>query len=138
MQAKFANTRRGAWQRERRGTAMIFAVVAVAVAATMMFYLLKNTLDQQRQMLTHRLDIQADALAAAGIDRAVAQLNAAPDYTGETWNIPAAELNGADPAEVIIKVAATDEPSARQITVQADYPADTPHRSRKTRHRRWP
>jgi type II secretory pathway component PulK len=121
----------------RQGVALVAAVVAFALAATILFYLLKTTLDQQRQMLLHRQEVQADWLAAAGIDRAIAQLKEFPDYTGETWRIPAEQLNNTTPAEVVIKVKTSDLVNQRKITVQADYPADTIHRSRKTRSTQW-
>jgi hypothetical protein len=116
---------------ERRGAALVMAVVALTVCSVMLFYLLKGALDTQRQMRTHRQEVQADWLAAAGIDRALATLRRSPDYTGETWQIPADQLG--DAAEVVIKVEPAAESNSRQITVQADYPGGTIHRTRKTR-----
>jgi type II secretory pathway component PulK len=116
----------------RRGVVVVAAVVAFAIAATFLFYLLKNTLDQQRQMLTHRQEIQADWLAAAGIDRALAKLKQSPDYNGETWRVPADELSDTAAAEVVIQIEDSNLFNQRKITAQANYPLDTPHRARKT------
>lgn len=111
---------------------VVAAVVAFAIAATFLFYLMKNTLDQQRQMLTHRQEIQADWLAAAGIDRALAKLKQSPDYNGETWRVPADELSDTAAAEVVIQIEDSNLFNQRKITAQANYPLDTPHRARKT------
>jgi hypothetical protein len=119
----------------RRGAALITAVVALTVCSVMLFYLLKGTLDTHRQMRTHRQEVQADWLAAAGVDRAIASLRQSSDYTGETWKIPADQLR--DAAEVTIKVEPAAESNGRQITVQADYPAGEIYRSRKTRSVLW-
>jgi hypothetical protein len=115
----------------RRGIALVTAVVAVTVCSVMLFYLLKGSLDTQRQMRSHRHEVQADWLATAGIDRAIATLRQSRNYTGETWQVPADELG--DAAEVVIKVEPAAESNGRQITVRADYPAGTPHRARKIR-----
>jgi hypothetical protein len=119
----------------RRGAALITAVVALTVCSVMMFYLLKGTLDTHRQMRTHRQEVQADWLATAGVDRAIATLRQSSNYSGETWKISADELG--DAAEVIIKVEPAAESNGRQITVQADYPAEEIHRSRKTKSILW-
>jgi type II secretory pathway component PulK len=117
----------------RRGSALVAAIVALSVAAVVLFNVLKATLDQHRQMRTHRQTVQADWLATAGIDRAIAQLQKSADYTGETWRIAAEELSDTAAAEVSIRVADADESNQRKISVQADYAADNIHRSRKTK-----
>lgn len=121
----------------RRGAALVMAVVALTVCSVLLFYLLKGTLDTQRQMLTHRHEVQADWLATAAIDRARATLRQSSNYTGETWQIPADQLGDTAAAEVIIKVEPAAESNSRQITVQADYPAGEIHRSRKTKSILW-
>ncbi|MCC7084820.1 MAG: hypothetical protein IT427_07425 [Pirellulales bacterium] len=121
----------------RRGIAIVAAIVALTVASVMLFYLLKGTIETQRQMRSHRQEVQADWLAAAGIDRAIAQLRQSANYAGETWRIPPEQIGDTATAEVIIKVEPAADSSDKQISVQADYPVDTPFRARKTRNGRW-
>jgi type II secretory pathway component PulK len=117
----------------RRGSALVAAIVALSVAAVVLFNVLKATLDQHRQMRTHRQAVQTDWLATAGIDRAIAQLQKSADYRGETWRISAEELSDTAAAEVSIRVENAGESNQRKISVQADYAADNIHRSRKTK-----
>jgi hypothetical protein len=119
--------------RERHGSALVAAVVAFAVVSTVLFSVLKGTIDQQRQMRAHRLEVQSDWLAAAGVDRAIARLQQSANYNGEIWEVPADQLGDTAPARVTINVEPAAKSSQRQISVQADYPADTAYRSRKSR-----
>jgi type II secretory pathway component PulK len=116
----------------RRGAVLVAVIVALAVGSAVLFYVMKAAVDEQRQLRSHRQEVQADWLAKAGIDRAIAQLRQSAEYAGETWQVPPEQLDGISPAEVAIKVEPAAETDTRQITVQADYPADTPLRSRKT------
>ena len=76
--------------------------------------------------------MQAQWLAEAGVERAVARLAANADYAGETWNIPAEELAGGEAAVVRIHAETiADQPDRRAIHVEADYPDDPQHRCRK-------
>jgi type II secretory pathway component PulK len=117
---------------QRCGAVLVAVIVVLAVASTILFYMMKAAIDQHRQLRSHRHEVQADWLARAGIDRAVAQLRQSADYTGETWHVPADQLDGISAAEVEIKIEPAAETESRQITARADYPAGTLHRSRKT------
>jgi hypothetical protein len=77
---------------------------------------------------------QAVWLAESGLERAVVQLAASGDYKGETWKLPAEELGGPSAGEVQIHVERVPEqPRARRIRAEADYPAGSVLRVRQTR-----
>jgi hypothetical protein len=68
----------------------------------------------------------------SGLERGAARLaRARGDYQGETWEVPAADLGGADPARVTIAVEPLEKnPSRRSLRVQADYPRDATEKAR--------
>jgi hypothetical protein len=118
----------------RRGAVLAAALVEFVVASAILFAVLQNVVRHHRQLMTGRQQIQAQWLAQAGIDRAIAQLRKSPDYRGETWRIPPDELDGNSQAQVEIHLDSfADHPADLHLTVVADYPADSIHTSRQTR-----
>ncbi len=96
--------------------------------------------DDKRSTAERRL--QAEWLAEAGVDRALAKLSYDPDYKGETWEIPVDELGlpavkdtEKGPAAVVkIEVEpAKGQDGGRILRVRADYPPDPPRRVRVSR-----
>jgi Tfp pilus assembly protein PilV len=78
--------------------------------------------------------IQATWLAESALERAAAQLAADAAYRGETWTIPAKELDAHNAAVVRIEVQTVSEsPKARRVRVQADFPNHPEHRARQTK-----
>ncbi|HEY2827919.1 MAG TPA: hypothetical protein VGJ04_09990 [Pirellulales bacterium] len=120
--------------RHRRGAVLVAALVEFIVAAAILFAVLQAVVGHQRQLLAGRQQIQAQWLAQAGIDRAVAQLQKSPDYRGETWRVSADELDGIAPAEVQIRLETVPERTDDlHLSVQAKYPADSVHCVQQTR-----
>jgi len=118
----------------RRGAFIIVVMVCLLVAGMLLASLLKLALLQDRQLGCEQARQQAGWLADAGLDRAAGRLARDPAYTGETWNIEAAQLGGSDAARVDIRIQ-NDESRERQRTlvVEAVFPADGPHPARVTR-----
>jgi Tfp pilus assembly protein PilX len=120
--------------RPRRGAILIIAMLCLVLAMMLVAALLRLVETQRRQLRHEQAGLQAGWLAESGCDRAAARLSANPDYTGETWSIAPAELNGADPATVVITVQRIDnEPTSRWIRVEALFPADSQPSIRRTR-----
>jgi hypothetical protein len=89
---------------------------------------------QRDEMRAQERRLQAEWLAEAGLRRALARLDVAPAYSGETWDIPARELGSADAATVAIAVERpSGDPNSRTIRVRADFPPDPPRRARCSR-----
>jgi hypothetical protein len=80
--------------------------------------------------------LQAEWLAESGLARARARLTADPDYKGETWKIPASQLDGAHEGLVVVEVEtrADLKRGERVVRVVADFPnADPAHRDRSSK-----
>lgn len=118
----------------RRGVILLVVLVCLAVAAGVFVVLVKQVAAQRHWLQTSQWGVQAQWLAEAGVERAVARLAANADYAGETWNIPAGELAGGQAAVVRIRTETiADQPGRRTIRVEADYPDDAQRRCRKVK-----
>jgi hypothetical protein len=70
--------------------------------------------------------LQADWLAESGLERAAAKLAADQNYSGETWEIAAADLGSGMAGAVTIVVAPhAGNATERKVSVEAVYPSDT-------------
>ena len=118
----------------RRGVALLTAIVCLAVIAVICGSLIKVVHAQRQQTRTDERKLQAEWLAEAGLDRAAARLTDSPDYLGETWQIAATEFAGRGSASVKITVEiVVDQPAKRLVRVAADYPADSDGRARHSK-----
>ena len=118
----------------------MWAIVCLVLVAALSASLARLAIAGSRRMVQERRRVQADWLAEAGWSLARAQLNQNPAYTGETWEIPAAELGGADAGRVKIEVTApaADDANAQHILhVVAEYPAASDHKVRVKRDGIW-
>ena len=118
----------------RRGAAVILALVCLTMAAMLMAVMARVALTTSQQARDEGRRLQAAWLVESGLQRAGAQLAADSDYAGETWTIPASVLGTGHDAVVLIEVRASDaEPQQRTVRVRADYPDDPVHRVRKSK-----
>jgi type II secretory pathway component PulK len=116
----------------RRGAILIVALVCLAVAAVLFVVLAKQAATEHRVSQSRQWAVQAQWLAEAGVERAVARLAADAAYNGETWSISAEQL--ASPSSAVVRIrteAIDDQPDRRIIHVEADYPNDLQHRARQ-------
>lgn len=114
---------------------MLLALVCVAVMVAGFAAMAKMIVVERNHQRQNELRAQAEWLAEAGLDRAIARLHADPDWSGETWAISADELAGRGDARVVIEVVPSlDVSPGRHIRVVADYPADSPTRARAERY----
>lgn len=106
-----------------RGAALLVVLACLALA-TVMFTIVARQVGAERQTLQwSQWSLQAAWLAEAGVERAASRLAADPNYLGETWTIPAAELSGDEGGVVRIHVeTVADKPQQRTVRVEADYP----------------
>lgn len=111
-------------------TVMICLVIALSVGAAVV----RTGLARRGQARAEERRLQADWLAESGLERASARLADAPDYAGETWQVPAADLGGRDDGSVTIAVEAVEgHPRRRLVRARADYPRDPSRRARARR-----
>lgn len=123
----------------RRGLTTVAVLVCLVVITLISGVLLKTGIAHRDQVRAQERSLQAQWLAQAGIDRALARLAASPGYAGETWELAPRDLGLPEPkgaghgpaALVMIKIVKPDSsPERRLIQVQADFPPDPPRRAR--------
>lgn len=111
----------------RRGGALVIALVLLTVASLLGVVVVRSVIAHARQLQRTPWRLQAEALAEAGLNRAAVQLRASPDYAGETWQIPAADLGEHFAARVDIRRSDTG------VTVTVLYPDRPADRVQLTR-----
>ena len=120
--------------RPRRGMLAIGVLVCLIVLTLIAGAILRTGAAQREEGRSRERRLQAEWLAEAGLQRALARLDVDPGYSGETWDIDARELDSADAATVTIAVERTaGDAKLRTIRARADYPRDPPRRVRCTR-----
>jgi Tfp pilus assembly protein PilV len=117
----------------RRGAALLVVIVVLAVASAVIVSVVKLAAAQRQQLRTAQWRMQAGWLAESALDRAAARLAADAAYQGETWRVPAEELDHAAAAVTIHVEAVAGQPGRRLVRVQADYPDDPHGRARQGR-----
>ncbi|MCC9643924.1 hypothetical protein LOC71_16685 [Rhodopirellula sp. JC740] len=87
----------------RRGTALVYVLVCLGIAMSLVMTSLKSSLASRRQGQHERRVEQAEWLLEAGLIRAHQSLSANSEYTGETWIVSDA-LKKEDNAEIQIAI----------------------------------
>jgi Tfp pilus assembly protein PilV len=114
------------------GMVLIVLLVCLAVAAALIAGAAKIAITSHRATQAASWNVQARWLAESGAERAAAKLAADAAYTGETWTIPAAELDGQDGGIVRIEVKPVAEREKRRtVKIEADFPTDPVHFARQ-------
>jgi type II secretory pathway component PulK len=123
----------------RRGLTSVVVLICLLVITMISGALLKVGVAQREQTRAQERALQAEWLAQAGVERALARLAAKPDYGGETWELAAADLRPSESgraeqgptARVVISAQhPTGSSGRRLVKVQADVPADSALRAR--------
>lgn len=114
--------------RDRRGAALVAAMVTLLVVTLVAAALVKTMVATHRQSQRYADELQAQWLAEAALDRALVQLRSQSDYSGETW-IPSLALSGesgdeSDAGSVTIRIESAAGGSPRVIHVEAAWPAE--------------
>lgn len=107
----------------RRGTMLVFAMIALLVTTMIGASLMRTAVTSMRQIQREQQQVQAHWLAEAGCQRALAKLQSDKQYSGEIWDVPADQLLSAAGATVSITVQGeTAVNTARTLTAIAEYP----------------
>ena len=121
-------------KRNRRASALLVILVCFIVATAIFVMLGRQAVSERRAGEAQLWTAQAQWIAEAAVERAAARLKADGKYAGETWAIPAAEMNGKQNATASIHIEnVAGRPDSRLIRVEADYPDDPVHRARVTK-----
>jgi len=116
---KSRSTRTNRRRTPRPASVLVAVLVCLAIATTLVTSSVRTALNARRAMRTQHQLRQTELLLAAGIERASRQLQAATDYTGETWELPSLVMPNSDSAQVKIEITSTTENSSRSISVTA-------------------
>ena len=109
-------------------------MICLLISTLILGTLLKTAVTHRRQMRTEEQRAQADWLAESAIERAVHRLETDANYQGETWKVPAADLNGRDSGRVRITVRKSSDGLGKHIlSVEAVYPVGTPRQIKRTK-----
>lgn len=120
--------------RPRRGMLAVVVLICLIVLTLIAGTLLRAGAAHREEIRARERRLQAEWLAEAGVRRAIARLAADANYTGETWNIDARELDSPDAATVAITIERpAGDAKRRTIRARADYPRDPPRRARFTK-----
>ena len=115
---------------------MVFALIALLVASTMIAALLRTAAMSRHQLKRDEFRLQASLLADAGCDRVLAILQNRPDFTEAVWRVPADQLTSNRTATVMLNVAPDPaQPDQQVVTAIAEYPSGHPDFVRVTRNR---
>ena len=115
-------SRRG--RRQARGFILFGVLICLVIAGAMVLGWFRDLASQRRQQRLVEQKAQTKWLAEAGIERAASKLQRDRRYTGETWHVPAADMNGHDDAQITIRVAAANQPHRHTLEATADFPRD--------------
>lgn len=120
--------------RPRRGIALLAAIVCVSVATAVICGLVHLATQAYRETQLQQRREQADWIAESGSERALAQLYANPEYSGERWSLPADAIGGRHDAQVTIQVEPLEgQENWRSVRIVANYPLEPSLRVRQTR-----
>jgi type II secretory pathway component PulK len=112
-------------QDTKRGMILLLVLACLAIAGVLFAIGVRVAFSAHHVARMSQWNLQAQWLAESGLERAVAQLAADADYSGETWNIPAQDLGGADAGTVKIEVKpAPAGGKGRLVKVDAAIPDD--------------
>lgn len=125
---------------KRSGLAIIMVIAFFAIAVAMIGVWVRSSLDTRQRVRRWHEKTQAVWLADAGVRRAMARIALDSEYRGEVWSIPAEEIGGKWPADVVIRVEPASKRTAKndsatkrvEITATAKYPAGLDKRVQHT------
>jgi hypothetical protein len=104
----------------RCGAAALFVLICLSFATIVATLLVKAAVAERTYASRLALTYQADWLVETGVNRAAAQLGRSGSYPGETWPLPAAQLDGSRGATIHIDVKADADPKFRRVHVAAE------------------
>ena len=112
---------------------MVAAIICLLLATVLLGSVLKMAIAGRKQSRREQWRVQAAWLAESGLERAASRMSAVAEYEGETWDIPAADLDGQHTGQVVIKVETPEgSTTTRLVTVEAAYPSGSVTFTKKT------
>jgi Tfp pilus assembly protein PilX len=116
-------------RRRSQGIVLVVLVVVMGVALALFGIWARQIVRAQRRLESRQYRVQAQRLAEAGVRRAIARLAADANFTGESWTVPADQLDSRHAAVVRIEVAPSPFESTLRCQATAEFPAGAVRRA---------
>ena len=113
----------------RPGLVLVILVVVMCVALTLFGIWARQVVLSKHRLEARQYRTQAQRLAEAGVRRAMAHLVADPNFTSESWSVPADQLDDRHAAVVRIEVAASPFESKLHCQAVAEFPSGAARRA---------
>lgn len=110
--------------RKRSGLFVLVALTCLLIVSAIVVSMLQSAIRMRRQLHTQRDLCQTELLLHAGAERAASRLKNAPDFSGDTWELPAEAIAGHGSGRVTTQVTRSDSDATSQIHAVAEYPLD--------------
>ena len=111
-------------KRSRSGVVLVAVLVALLVVMLISSAIVRGLVVQHRLARSEQQRIQAFWFAESAVQRALAQLAAASEYDGETWQIELPQSGFASGQALIRIEPIENEPNQRTVIVEARLPND--------------
>lgn len=108
----------------RSGAVLVAVLVALLVVMLISAAIVRGLVVQHRLARTEQQRLQAFWFAESALQRARTQLEASPDYAGETWQVELPNSRSTTGQAVIRVEPIENEPSQRTIILDARFPND--------------
>ena len=131
--ATFAKRSATISQGRRSGVILVVAMICLLLASALVGTLLKMAVAQRRYAKTEAAALQTEWLAESALDRAAAALAEDASYAGETWTVPAEDLDGTHSGRVVIEIVPAKAGNPRELKVIAQYPAEGSQKTKCTK-----
>jgi type II secretory pathway component PulK len=114
----------------KRGSGLVIALVTLLVVTSIMGSIMHALLTELRQTRQTAIEVQAQWLADAGVERAAARLAANPSYERETWKVDLPDSSSVPESHGVVEVKIERGVSEKtaQIIVHANYPDESRRR----------
>jgi len=117
----------------KRGMVLVAVLVLFSISLVLFGLWSQAAIRERRTLSTEQFLSQAERLAEAGLERAIALRASTAQFTGEVWSVPAAQLDNTHAAQVRIRIAPTSNATGNRYEATAEFPAGSTYRAQITR-----
>ena len=117
---------------------LVAIIVVLSISLTLFGIWARAALRERTRLASQQFQLQAARLAEAGVHRAIERRAADPQYQGETWSVPADQLDKTHTAEVRIRVEPNGSANTTRIEATAEFPAGAVRRAQITKSTELP
>ena len=120
-------------RRPKRGFVLVAVIVIMSVSLTLFGIWAQAAIRARSRLATQQFHSQAMRLAEAGLHRAIVRRATDSKYEGETWSVPADELDKTHAAKVQIRIVINPIAGTTRYEATAEFPAGALRRAQNTK-----